>query len=314
MTDKILVIKHGAFGDLIQADGSLRAIREHYSSSHITLLTAPTYQNLMSRCPHIDAVITDSRAPLWHISKTWSLCQKVNAQNFSLVIDLQNSDRTRSYRQLLFRHLHWIARKSGPQPESGLSGQVSILNSAGISCSQTMHPDVGWMAENVDELLASYQINEPYIVLIPGSSSSHKNKRWPYFTELATTLLQRGYQVVCLTGPDENELAQQIPGHHLRAREQYLSWFQIAGLLRQSAFVIGNDTGPSHVASCLGCNGFAVFGPTSAARAEIARKSFSAIQVKELSELTLQTVLAEMQRKWPDTIPPPAKSALPPNY
>jgi ADP-heptose:LPS heptosyltransferase len=62
-----LVIKHGAFGDLIQADGALRDIRAAHPGWEIVLLTTPPFRRLMERCPHVDRLLIDRRAPLWRL-------------------------------------------------------------------------------------------------------------------------------------------------------------------------------------------------------------------------------------------------------
>ena len=43
MVKNILVIKHGSFGDIIQINGCLRDIREHYSKYKIYILTTPAF-------------------------------------------------------------------------------------------------------------------------------------------------------------------------------------------------------------------------------------------------------------------------------
>lgn len=68
-TEKILVIKLGAFGDVVQADGALRDIRAFHDDAEIILLTPPPFRKLMSQCPHVDRVLTDSRAPFWRIGE-----------------------------------------------------------------------------------------------------------------------------------------------------------------------------------------------------------------------------------------------------
>ena len=45
-------------------------------------------------------------------------------------------------------------------------------------------------------------------MLLPGSSRKHKEKRWPFFGELAKLLLLKNYQVVVILGPEELELEQ----------------------------------------------------------------------------------------------------------
>jgi len=53
MVKNILVIKHGSFGDIIQINGCLRDIREHYSKHKIYLLTTPAFNNYFSKCPFV---------------------------------------------------------------------------------------------------------------------------------------------------------------------------------------------------------------------------------------------------------------------
>ena len=49
MVKNILVIKHGSFGDIIQINGCLRDIREHYSKYKIYILTTPAFNNYFSK-------------------------------------------------------------------------------------------------------------------------------------------------------------------------------------------------------------------------------------------------------------------------
>ena len=53
----ILVIKHGALGDLIQTTGILKSIREHNHSHKITLLTDPKFFFFTKELPYFDDII-----------------------------------------------------------------------------------------------------------------------------------------------------------------------------------------------------------------------------------------------------------------
>ena len=57
MVKNILVIKHGSFGDIIQINGCLRDIREHYSKYKIYILTTPAFNKYFDKCPFVDEVI-----------------------------------------------------------------------------------------------------------------------------------------------------------------------------------------------------------------------------------------------------------------
>lgn len=314
-TEKILVIKHGAFGDLIQADGVLRDIRNHYPQAEIVLLTSPEFESLMHRCPHIDRILTDSRSPIWQLTKHIALSKTLKHELFTQIIDLQNSDRTRLYRRYILPKSHWIARLSGLEPESGLKGQLALLKQANIPIHHAYSPNVSWMADNISFLLTRHRVQSPYIALIPGCSVSHPEKRWPFYKELATALLKHGFDVVNILGPDELEMADHMPGHCLTKQHGLFSWFELAGILNQASFVIGNDTGPSHVASCLGKQGLALFGAhSSVTRAEIRRGDFRALKANDLSRLSVETVLAAVLPKLPTPIQPPTTLKRRPNY
>jgi ADP-heptose:LPS heptosyltransferase len=156
------------------------------------------------------------------------------------------------------------------------------------------------MADDMSTFLRHEGVRKSYVALIPGCSARHPQKRWPYYAQLAQALIERGYEVVTAPGPDEIKLAKSIPGHTLLGPNGFLNWFELAGVLKEACYVVGNDTGPSHVASCLGKAGLALFGShTSAARTGIRRGDFDALEVPDLAELSVETVLAAIMPKLP---------------
>ena len=65
--------------------------------------------------------------------------------------------------------------------------------------------------------------------------------------------------------------------------------------IKNSHFIIGNDSGPSHIASCLNKKGLALFGPsTSAIRSELKRGKFEILKVDNLADLTANKILETM--------------------
>lgn len=298
--EKVLVIKLGAFGDVVQADGALRDIRAFHPDAEIALLTTPPFRKLMSRCPHVDRVLADSRAPWWKIGEWVRLARMLRSEQFARVYDLQKQDRTELYRKLFFRNVSWSGRQPGPRPLSALEGFVSQLENAGIPPNHCLMPDVSWMADDMGVFLQQEGVRKPYVALIPGCSARHPHKRWPYYAQLAAALIERGYDVVTAPGPDEIELARSIPGHTLLGPNGFLNWFELAGVLKDACYVVGNDTGPSHVASCLGKPGLALFGAhTTAAQTGICRGEFHAIEVPDLAGLSVETVLAAVTPQLP---------------
>lgn len=290
--ENILIIKHGALGDLIQVDGVIKSIRDKYKNEKIILLTSKKFSNLMSICPHIDNVIIDKRSFFLNVFAYISLYKQVAKYNFKIVYDLQNSQRTYFYRKYLFFNLKWISTNRKNHKISGLRGLEEMLKENSIDTKNALRPDVKWLSADVKNLLKVNGIPTQYIVLVPGSSKNNPLKRWPYFKKLTKKLILKGYQVVTILGPDELELDYLLPGHVLKN----LNWFQLSGVIENSYFLIGNDSGPCHIASCLNKKGLALFGPTtSPIRSELKRGKFEILEVNNLENLTSDEVFIKIK-------------------
>lgn len=304
---RILVIKHGAFGDVIQAEGALRDIRENHPDAHIAVLTMRAYRALIGRSPSIDEVIVDERAPRWRLDRMWRLRKELRARNFDMVYDLQNSSRTAFYFRWMLRDRRWSGTAKGcshphrakePKKIRTLDRLAGQLEDAGLTVRHTRKPDVSWLADDVTALLEKAHVAGPYIVLVPGCSARHPQKRWPHYDRLAEKLIAAGHTVVMAPGPDELELAKSIPGIRLTDTHGLLNWNELAGVFKDARFVVGNDTGPSHLAAHIGTEGFALFGSYSPAeRTGIIRDNFGVIEVEDLEALSVERVFDEVTRR-----------------
>ena len=69
-------------------------------------------------------------------------------------------------------------------------------------------------------------------------------------------------------------------------------------LIKNSSFVIANDTGPAHISAHLGVKGVALFGShTTAYKVSIEREQFKAIQVSDLNKLSARKVFEKINYK-----------------
>jgi ADP-heptose:LPS heptosyltransferase len=286
----ILIIKHGALGDIIESEGLMRAIRNHHLESKITFLTSSRDKSLIECFYYIDKVMTDDRSTFWNVSKNFLLLKELRNCKFDIVYDLQNSQRTSIYKKFFLIKPQWISTNRKIHPISGLIGLVEMLEEHGVRDKKSYIPDISWMASDVSQLLKNNNIKSRFILLIPGSSASHKDKRWPYFNDLSEELINKGFDVVSILGPDEMILEDSLYGKIFKN----LAWGDLVGVINNATFVIGNDTGPSHIASCLGKSGIALFGPTTALQSGLSRPPFAAIESDNLSKITIKKVMKKL--------------------
>ena len=295
----ILVIKLSALGDVVQTNGAIHDIREHHLHDRITVMTAPPYQRFMEKCPWVDDVLIDYRPSLVNLSGILKLRKRIKAGNFDRVYDLQQKLRTRLYYRWLFPRVEWFGDVKGgtvflKQDEIKTCAPdrlARMLKLGGITVRHTMNNDVSWMADPVEEILAGAGITNSYIVLIPGASAAHPGKRWPYFKELAMRIEAHGKQVVTVPGPDEMELCRSMPGKMLVPEKGYYDFFKLAGIVKNASYVIGNDTGPTHIAANVGCKGLALYGAhATPERTGIQLTGFSWMQKENLADLSVDAV------------------------
>ena len=65
----------------------------------------------------------------------------------------------------------------------------------------------------------------------------------------------------------------------------------MTALIKDSSFIIANDTGPAHIAAHVGARGLTLFGQhTTAYKVSIERENFKAIQVNDLKNLSPEKV------------------------
>ena len=103
------------------------------------------------------------------------------------------------------------------------------------------------------------------------------------------------FKVVVAPGPGEIKEALSINALCVLDNGKALDISQLAALIKDSSFVVANDTGPAHMTAHLGSKGIALFGShTSPFKVSIERENFKAIQAPELSKLSAEKVFERL--------------------
>ena len=305
----ILIIKHGSLGDIAQACGAIQDISENHKDDKIYLLTTKSYFDLFKKNPFITDVILDKRLSRFNLIYLYSLIKDIKKYNFAKVYDLQNSSRTSFYKKILFSSSNlntWSSSETTlPSDKSKeefdknpvLDRFDHQLKTSGLMTNHTMSPDFSWSCSDISNIKSNYKLDK-YIVLFPFCSPHLVLKKWPYYNELVDKIkdgYQDEYKIIVAPGPDEIREAEQINALCILDNGKALEISQLAAIIKDSSFVVANDTGPAHMAAHLNAKGIVLFGShTTAFKVSIERENFKAMQVADLKNLSTENVFEKL--------------------
>ncbi|MER2520982.1 MAG: glycosyltransferase family 9 protein [Bdellovibrionales bacterium] len=260
------MIRLGALGDLVLCFQAFHEIRVAFPSARIALLTMPAFAAFARSMPWFDEVLTDSRATLSRLREWVSLARQVYAFRPQRVFDLQGKFR----QSLLFGLMGgWMGcgpqwsgaarfcshpRPWPPKPGTHFCDFLSAqLRAAEVPAAGGA--DLSWLDAPMDCFQALLP-QRPFALLIPGCSVGREFKRWPpkRYAALANRLLAKGIESIAVGTAAEAEsiaeLCRNAP--HVCDFSGRTSLHQLAALARRSVCVVGNNTGPTHLAAAVG--------------------------------------------------------------
>ncbi|MCP4393255.1 MAG: glycosyltransferase family 9 protein [Alphaproteobacteria bacterium] len=313
----ILVIKHSALGDFVQAMRSFAAIRAFHPKGEdkITLLTTSPYADFARKSPYFDEVIVDSRPKLWDVAGAIKLIKVLNAGNYSRVYDLQTSNRSSFYFNLMGRKPEWsgIAKRcSHPHVNEKrdnmhtLERQAEQLNHAGITEIPSLADSLAWASDPSSAVdndqatsLASFNLPDKIALIVPGGAPHRTEKRWSAskYGELSNQLLSGGVTPVVLGTESERKEIDTIlsvcsGGISLAGNTSFLD---IAALAKKALCAVGNDTGPMHLISSVGCSSAVLY--SHASNPELCGQRGENVKIlrkENLSDVSVEEVAQEI--------------------
>ena len=301
----ILIIKHGSLGDIAQASGAIQDISENHKDDQIYLLTTKPYMELFKRNPFIDKVILDKRLPKYNLIYLYLLMRELKKYKFTKVFDLQNSSRTKFYKNILYpkaNHEIWSSTyttlpididKDKFDKKSVLERFDHQLRTSNLITKNTSKPNFNWASTEIMKIKDQYNL-EKYILLFPFCSPHLTSKKWPYYNDLIKLInnkFDNEYKIAVAPGPNEINDVKNLNALALLDDGKALDILQLTSVIKESSFVVANDTGPAHIAAHVGAKGLTLFGKhTTAYKVNIERENFKAIQVEDLNNLSAEKV------------------------
>lgn len=261
MSERILVIKLGALGDFCLSIGMMKAIRKKHPKAHLTLLTSSGMVKIAEQSGFFDDILIDNR-PRYNLKKWYHVCKRILAdKSFDLIYDLQSSRRT-------FKKYYPIARfltknqMSWGRLATGGFDFYTTPSKKRFTFRKPTKQFVEIKRERPDLTFCHgegkyfHELPKKYVLLIPGCSPTHPYKRWPAesYRRLSEELGKQGIQSVVLGTNAEKEAVETITNDN----PYTVSFLNKSGLLdipdlaQKSLAVVGNDTGPIHMATLTG--------------------------------------------------------------
>lgn len=261
--ENILVIKHGALGDFVLALGSMRMIRRRHPKARLTLLTMAPFRKIAEQSGIFDDYIIDNRVRWWRLAETRRVLGAILSGGYTRVYDLQDTQRTSIYRFLWRRfapaglHLWFAVNPCAENPRVYMVGKCArCCPGKKRTVPYTLRTEMTDLSFLHGEEKYFDRLPERYVLLIPGSSAKHTYKRWPvaHYREIVRRLAERGVKAVLLGTQNEAAEAESIADGF----DNVVNMVGLTGLMdvpqvaRRALAVLGNDTGPSHMAAFTG--------------------------------------------------------------
>ncbi len=311
----ILIIKHGALGDIVIATAAMAAIRAHHPDAHITLLTTKPYAQLLAQSPYFNEIWVDSKPKLFERKALGRLKAMLNSKKWEWVYDLQTSKRSTVYQWLLTRPWPKISNASrwtshgytdpARRNKHAYENDKLQFAIAGITIGK---PDLSWLNADISDIAAQIgshrsvpqgeKLNS-FALLVAGGAAHRPEKRWPaeQFASLAQELASKGIRPVLIGTEAEAEaldsIATRVPNAiNLRGKT---SIAQLATLARHATLAVGNDTGPMHVIAATGCPSTVLFSHASdPTKSAPIGERVTTLRERDLSALTVDRVLTTL--------------------
>ena len=285
---RILILKLSSIGDVVMAMPVATALKRSFPGAWITWAAQFPAAQLLSGHPGIDEVVTVRRprgggipAALFYLREWIRLAPLLRGGHFDVAVDLQGllkaallgrlagAPRRLGFadeRRELNRRINNVAVRA-----SAVHAVDRYLEMAKVLGAEPYPVEFGLpispQAEaSVDELLDGEGAGEqPLVGLLPFASDAHKC--WPggRFAQLAQRLSRKEIRCVIVGGPPDaaaSDAITETAGAGTISCAGRTDLPQLAALLRRCSLVIGNDTGPLHVAAAVGTPVLGLYGAT----------------------------------------------------
>ena len=269
---RILLIKMERIGDLVLTTPAIRALRQHFPTSTISMIVNSYSREIIEHDPHLDDVyVFDKQGIHKTLKGKIQFVKKLRLRTFDLAVDLGTRDFlllspvllslsgariTLGLNNLGRGFLFNTKVRPYPKPRPLTEEICHILSPLGITCSDTQ-PELFLSDENrdsVEQYLSRNKIKEDDILVGIHPGAYYETIRWTKegYAKVADHLMTKYHaKVFFVGGPKEKELVDEIAAMMANTPFNHAgktSLGQLMALTSKCHLFIGGSSGPFNIA------------------------------------------------------------------
>jgi len=279
----ICILRLSAIGDVTHVVPVVHAIRKHLPEAKFTWIIGKLEARLLAGLEGVEFIVFDKKGGLkaflqlrntLHDRKFDALLHMQVAARANLLSTLVKARRRIGWDKPRWRDRHqWFINES-VRSVPGQHQVDAFLEFARVLGVPEEPPvwDLPVAAEDMDWAKETLGDGAPILMISPCSSHPLRNWRAEYYAQVADhAISELSMRVVLTGGPSELEIET---GHAIEAAMQNTAQNligkdtirQSVALLKQAAVVISPDSGPAHLASCVGTPVIGLYAATPSQR------------------------------------------------
>ncbi|MBD9360455.1 lipopolysaccharide heptosyltransferase I [Methylomonas fluvii] len=284
---KIAIVKLSALGDIVHAMAALQFIKAALPLAQIDWIVEERFVGVLADNPHLDNILGVNLKALktdkWRVFAEISKIRAYAEQGYDLVLDAQGLIKSAVVARLLSANCvgfdqdsireKWAAffysrHVAYPYDANTIDRNVAVLTQPlGLNVTpeqiRAKQPFLFFQPPQT-ELDEYFLADQPNIILVIGSTWPSRNYPLEKFLQVIFGL--EANFLICWGNEKEHWMAQWLAERSLARVLPRLSLNDLKAALARADLVIGNDTGPTHMAWGLNRPSITLFGPTPVSR------------------------------------------------
>ena len=274
-TNSITIIQLWGIGETVLTLPAIKALKNKYPKAKITVICTERNKEVFSGLPFINNLEVISMNPI-----KIKLYMALNFKKFDLVIDMEeylNISAILAFNIGKYRigYSHGARAKcydktvtyNDMQHCSETFADLVRATNTKVTIKELIPLNIPKAdKESVNEIIKKEKISKKAIAIAPGLAETSPWRMWPKerYAQLADKLAKQGNQIVFVGVQSEIPLIKEIQ-NLMKEKSKNIAGKttikQLAYLFTKCKAMIGNDSGPMHLAACIGTKTIGLFGP-----------------------------------------------------